>query len=274
MLLKGYCFLGDSVSAEFALVENCSQLFRITKINLPSYNSTMNVKKKIVVFSGAGMSAESGISTFRDANGLWENHRIEEVATPEGWRKNPDLVLEFYNQRRRQLFTVEPNHGHLSLVELEKAFDVTVVTQNVDDLHERAGSSRVLHLHGSLLSACSSVDKSVRQFWDRDICIGDFGVDGAQLRPDIVWFGEAVVEIERAKEVISEVDFLIVVGSSMQVYPAAGLVSYAPEHASSWYVEPKPAINYELGRLANLKVVPSTAVEGLPPLVSQLLNMV
>ncbi|MFZ4545141.1 MAG: SIR2 family NAD-dependent protein deacylase [Saprospiraceae bacterium] len=232
----------------------------------------MKTKKKIVVLTGAGISAESGISTFRDANGLWENHSIEDVASPEGWKRNPSLVLEFYNQRRRQLFTVKPNMGHLTLVDLETAYDVTIVTQNVDDLHERAGSSNVLHLHGSLLSACSERNKNLRCHWDKDIIVGDLAADGAQLRPDIVWFGEAVPNIDKAADLVGNADFVIVIGSSMQVYPAAGLVAYADVHVPVWYVDPKPAINYELRRRANLTIIEQSAALGVPLLVRELLE--
>ncbi len=233
----------------------------------------MNNKKKIAVLTGAGISAESGISTFRDANGLWENHRIEEVASPQGWRENPVLVLQFYNLRRRQLQSVMPNAGHLALVELESRFDVSIITQNVDDLHERAGSSRIIHLHGSLLSACSERDKNIRQYWENDITIGDLAADGAQLRPDIVWFGEMVPDVERAGDLIREADYVLVIGSSMQVYPAAGLVSHADESVPVWYVDPKPSVNYELGRRKNLSIVAQTAVSGVPKVVSQLLEL-
>lgn len=186
----------------------------------------MSKKKRIVVLSGAGISAESGIKTFRDHDGLWENHRIEEVATPEAWRKNPELVLRFYNQRRRQLKTVQPNKAHLGLKALEKDFDVRIITQNVDDLHERAGSTHVLHLHGSLLSKCSSRDKSHSVFVDSDMNLSDIAPDGSIYRPDIVWFGESVPMFEKAIQIAETADIFLIIGTSLQVYPAANLVAY------------------------------------------------
>lgn len=183
-------------------------------------------KKRIVVLSGAGVSAESGIKTFRDHDGLWENYRIEEVATPEAWRKNPELVLRFYNQRRKQLTTAQPNKAHLGLKALEKDFDVRIITQNVDDLHERAGSTHVLHLHGSLLSKCSSIDKSHPTFVDSDMNLSDIAPDGSIYRPDIVWFGESVPMFEKAIEIAQTADIFLIIGTSLQVYPAANLVAY------------------------------------------------
>ena len=183
--------------------------------------------EKIVVLTGAGISAESGVKTFRDNNGLWENHKIEEVATPEAWHNNPKLVLEFYNQRRKQLFEVEPNNGHKALVELENLFDVQIITQNVDDLHERAGSSNVIHLHGELKKVRSSSDSSLVYELDHwEIKMGDNCEKGSQLRPHIVWFGEGVPMIEKAIDIVSQADILIVVGTSMVVYPAASLINY------------------------------------------------
>lgn len=198
--------------------------------------------KRLVVLSGAGISAESGIKTFRDSDGLWENYPIEEVATPEAWQKNPALVLEFYNQRRKQAWEVSPNAGHLACVALEKlpSLDVHIITQNVDDLHERAGSSQVLHLHGMLRMVRSSRYPSLRYDWeDRPLPLGDVCEKGAQLRPDIVWFGEMVPEIEPAAELVASADAMIVVGTSLQVYPAAGLVDNLPKQAPIWLVDPK-----------------------------------
>lgn len=183
-------------------------------------------KKRIVVLSGAGISAESGLKTFRDSNGLWENYRIEDVATPEAWQKNPELVLQFYNQRRRQLKEVNPNSAHLALAELEKDFDIQIITQNVDDLHERAGSANVLHLHGSLLSKCSSWDKSHNTYVYSDMTLDDYAPDGSRFRPDIVWFGENVTLFDKAIELTETADVFLVIGTSLQVYPAANLVSY------------------------------------------------
>lgn len=193
--------------------------------------------KRIVVLTGAGVSAESGIKTFRDNDGLWENYRIEEVATPEAWQKNPELVLQFYNQRRRQLKEVEPNQAHLILKDLEKDFDVCIITQNVDDLHERAGSSNVLHIHGSLLSKCSSWDKSHPTYVDSDMNLEDIAPDGSRFRPDIVWFGESVPMFEKAIEIAQRADIFLIVGTSLQVYPAANLVSYIPVNTPIYIVD-------------------------------------
>ncbi len=231
------------------------------------------MKKRIVVLTGAGMSAESGISTFRDANGLWENHDIMEVATPEGFRKNPSLVLEFYNQRRRQLLEVKPNAGHLALVDLEAAFEVNIVTQNVDDLHERAGSNNVLHLHGELRKARSTTHPNLVYARDNDIKLGDTCEKGGQLRPHIVWFGEMVPMLEPAAELVSIADFVVIIGTSMQVYPAAGLVGYALPGAPIYYIDPNPAINYELSKMKNLKVLPEMATTGVRKVVDDLLAL-
>lgn len=199
------------------------------------------MKKRIVVLSGAGMSAESGLRTFRDADGLWEGHDVMAVASPEGWRRSPELVLEFYNQRRRQLKEVAPNAAHLALAALEDDFDVNVVTQNVDDLHERAGSSQVLHLHGELCKVRSTLNASLVYEWTEDCNVGDFCESGAQLRPHIVWFGEAVPLLDTAAELVSQADALMIVGTSMQVYPAAGLVHAARPGAPVYYIDPRPA---------------------------------
>ena len=221
------------------------------------------MKKKIVVLTGAGISAESGIRTFRDSDGLWENHRIEDVATPEGWAKNPALVLDFYNQRRAQLFEVKPNAGHEALAELEKNFDVDIVTQNVDDLHERAGSSRVLHLHGELRKVRSTRHPDLIYNWDKDLKMGDVCERGAQLRPHIVWFGEAVPMLEPAAELASEADIFIIVGTSLQVYPAASLMVYADRRIPFYYVDPRPQVNAELAGMPNLKIVAEPASTGM-----------
>lgn len=196
------------------------------------------MKKKIVVLTGAGISAESGISTFRDANGLWENHDIMEVASIDGYHRNPVLVQDFYNQRRRQLFEVEPNLAHHFLKELENDFNVTIVTQNVDDLHERAKSSHVIHLHGELRKARSERDENLIIDWNHDIKIGDFAKDGAQLRPHIVWFGEMVPMMEAAIDEVLQADILIVIGTSLQVYPAASLIDYTKSDIPIIYVDP------------------------------------
>ena len=192
------------------------------------------------------MSAESGISTFRDAGGLWDQYPVEAVATPEGYARNPELVINFYNERRKQLLTVEPNEGHRGVAELEKLFNVTVVTQNVDNLHERAGSSRVIHLHGELTKVCSSFDPNNPHYIkelkpeEYEVKMGDLAGDGSQLRPFIVWFGEAVPEIETAIGYVEQADILVIIGTSLNVYPAAGLLHYAPMDCEVYLIDPKP----------------------------------
>lgn len=178
---------------------------------------------KIVVLSGAGISAESGLKTFRDSNGLWEGHDVTEVATPQGFERNPALVLDFYNKRRQQLLQVKPNAAHIALGALEKNHDVAIITQNVDDLHERAGSKNVIHLHGELLKARSTFDEKLILDWRKDLNIGDYCKNKHQLRPHIVWFGEAVPMMDAAIEIVSRADAVLIVGTSMQVYPASGL---------------------------------------------------
>lgn len=188
------------------------------------------MRKKIVVFTGAGISAESGIATFRDSNGLWEQYRIEDVATPEAWKKNPALVLSFYNMRRKKILEAIPNDAHKLLATLQKKYDVTIITQNIDDLHERAGSKNVLHLHGEILKMRSEKNEHLIYEILSDIQIGDKAKDGAQLRPHIVWFGEAVPMMEQAVEIVKEADIFVVIGSSLQVYPGASLLYYVPPH--------------------------------------------
>lgn len=217
--------------------------------------------KKIVVLTGAGISAESGIKTFRDADGLWEGHDIMEVASPVGFQNNPELVLDFYNNRRKQLFEVQPNAAHIILAELEQDFDVTIITQNVDDLHERAGSSKVIHLHGELLKARNEKDINSVIDWKKDIHIGDVDANNIQLRPHIVWFGEEVPEMERAMDCIETADYLLVIGTSLQVYPAAGLINYVTEDVLIYYIDPKPATIYDLDN--PIKIIPLTATEGM-----------
>lgn len=229
-------------------------------------------KESVVVLSGAGVSAESGIKTFRDAGGLWEGHDVMEVASPEGWRKNRELVLDFYNQRRRQLMEVQPNQAHFALVELEDKYHTHVVTQNIDDLHERAGSSQVVHLHGELMKARSSLDPDLVYHWPKDISSSDKCERGSQLRPHVVWFGEAVPMMMTAAQLVAESHHVIIVGTSMQVYPAAGLVGLAPEDARIYYVDPKPTINYELSIIPNLKVIPEKATVGIRIVVDELLE--
>jgi len=224
--------------------------------------------KKLVILSGAGISAESGVATFRDAGGLWEGYNVMDVASPEGWRKNPALVLDFYNKRRRQLFEVEPNRAHFIAAELEQDFDVTIVTQNVDDLHERAGSTNVIHLHGELLKARSVYNENDIIDHRGDINLGDVHTDGHQLRPHIVWFGEAVPAIEQAAEVVEQADYIIVIGTSMQVYPAAGLIDFAKRTSPVFYIDPKPA---SISNLRNpLEVVPMLASEGMKVVAGKL----
>lgn len=228
--------------------------------------------KKIVVLTGAGMSAESGISTFRDSNGLWENHDIMEVASPEGWKNNPKLVLDFYNKRRAQLKEVKPNEGHLILAELEQNFNVQIITQNVDNLHERAGSSNVLHLHGELVKVRGEYSENESIFWEADIHIGDVNEKGEQLRPDIVWFGEQVPAIDDAIPHMETADVVIIIGTSLQVYPAAGLMHYAKSHVPVYYVDPKPATIYDLAN--PLEVLPLSASEGMKILKEKLVKKV
>ncbi|MDV3957481.1 SIR2 family NAD-dependent protein deacylase [Elizabethkingia miricola] len=194
--------------------------------------------KKIVVLSGAGISAESGIKTFRDSNGLWENHKIEDVASPEGFARNPELVLEFYNLRRRQLSEVNPNEAHHILAELHKDFDVHIITQNVDDLHERAGSKNIIHLHGELKKVRPVNDEESIVPWEGDLNLGDLDENGIQLRPHIVWFGEMVPEIENAATIASTADILLVIGTSLQVYPAASLLHYVPAGCEIFVIDP------------------------------------
>ena len=229
-------------------------------------------RKKITVLSGAGISQESGIKTFRDAGGLWEGHDVKKVASPYGWATDKSLVLDFYNQRRRQLKEVEPNKAHFEIQRLEEQYDVVVVTQNIDDLHERAGSSNVIHLHGELRKVRSVNDESLIQYAEDDINVGDLAPDGHQLRPHIVWFGEMVPMLDTAAIEVQKSDIVIIVGTSMQVYPAAGLVSFAPRHAHIHYVDPKPHISYELKLLPNLNVIESKATVGVTKLVDELLK--
>ena len=217
----------------------------------------------LVILSGAGISAESGLKTFRDSGGLWEEHRVEDVATPEAFARNPELVLRFYNLRRAQLKTAKPNVGHKLIAALEKDYRVTVITQNVDDLHERAGSTEVVHLHGSLTQARPVDREDGAQDWHADIVLGDTDSRGVQLRPHIVWFGEAVPLIESAAMTLQTADAVIIVGTSLQVYPAAGLVSFAPASAPVIYIDPAPAVSYELQARKNLHVLELGGSEGM-----------
>ncbi len=201
------------------------------------------MKNHIVVLTGAGMSAESGLKTFRDADGLWEGHNVMEVASPEGFASNPKLVLDFYNQRRQQLLKVEPNAAHYMLAELEKDYNVSVITQNVDDLHERAGSTNVIHLHGELLKVRSVYDDFDVQDWIKDLNLGDKCSKGYQLRPHIVWFGEAVPMIPKSVSICETADILVIIGTSMQVYPAASLMHYVQPETKIYYIDPIPAMD-------------------------------
>ncbi len=227
-------------------------------------------KQKIVVLTGAGMSAESGLKTFRDANGLWEGHDVMEVASPQGFARNPELVLEFYNQRRRQLLGVSPNLGHLALAQLEQKFDVSIVTQNVDNLHEQAGSSHVVHLHGELFKVRSTLDENYVLDWKKDLVLGDLDYAGHQLRPHIVWFGEMVPLLETAAEITQQANILIIIGTSMQVYPAASLIHYVDHQTPIYFVDPKPTVR--ASDFGNLTIIQKTAVEGVPPLAEELFN--
>lgn len=228
----------------------------------------MKLQKKVVVFTGAGMSADSGVSTFRDADGLWEQHRIEDVCTQEAWARNPQLVLDFYNARRAQLDTVEPNAGHRAVAELEQWFEqVVVVTQNVDDLHERAGSRHIIHLHGELRKVRSERNPNLIVPAPGPTHLGDKAPDGAQLRPHIVFFGEAVPEYERALAEVRDADLFLVIGTSLAVYPAAGLIYQLRADVPVWLIDPKPA---RVTIPNPLTVVARGAAQGVPPLVKQL----
>lgn len=226
------------------------------------------MKKKLVVLSGAGISAESGVKTFRDSDGLWENYRIEDVASPEGFARDPQFVFNFYNARRRQLSEVEPNDAHKILVELEEFFEVHIVTQNVDDLHERAGSSNIIHLHGELKKARSV--NSLRDIidWERDLNLGDLHHDGTQLRPHIVWFGEEVSEMEAAEDIVKSADILLIVGTSMQVYPAAGLIHSASKNCEIFVTDPHLENKY----VKNQNFFKTTATDGMRKLKELLIK--
>ena len=224
--------------------------------------------KHISVLTGAGISAESGVKTFRDHDGLWEGHDLMQVATPQGFENNPKLVLNFYNQRRKQLKSVKPNPAHELLVELEKQYKVDIITQNVDDLHERAGSSKVTHLHGELMKARSVVDESLIYNWTEDIRLGDVNAENHQLRPHVVWFGEAVPMMEKAIEIIQNTDIIVIIGTSMQVYPAAGLIDFAPEDTPIYFIDPNPSISES----KNINIIEEKATVGVQKLVDELLK--
>ena len=223
----------------------------------------------IVVLSGAGMSAESGINTFRDSNGLWEGHDVMEVASPQGWNANQNLVLDFYNQRRKQLLEVNPNEAHKILADLEKIHAVTIITQNVDDLHERAGSSNVLHLHGELLKVRSTAINTAVLEWKKDLIIGDKCKDGYQLRPHIVWFGEEVPEMNTAIKIVQKAEILIIVGTSMHVYPAASLLQFASPSVKIFFIDPKPAVNSR----ESIKIYAEKATTGVAKAIEFIKNI-
>lgn len=232
------------------------------------------MKKNLVILSGAGMSAESGISTFRDAGGLWDKYPVMQVASAEGYVRDPELVINFYNERRKQLLDVEPNAGHIGLAELEKDFNVTVVTQNVDNLHERAGSTRIIHLHGELTKVCSSRDpynpRYVKELKpeEYELKMGDKAGDGSQLRPFIVWFGEAVPEIETAVDYVEKADIFVIIGTSMNVYPAAGLLNYVPRTAEVYLIDPKPVDTHSMRQIHIIQKGASEGVKELKKLLS------
>ncbi|HIC30657.1 MAG TPA: NAD-dependent deacylase [Flavobacteriaceae bacterium] len=222
--------------------------------------------KHLVVLTGAGMSAESGLKTFRDENGLWEGHDVMKVASPQGFASNPGLVLEFYNQRRRQLKAVQPNAAHEALAKLENDFKVSIVTQNVDDLHERAGSSNVTHLHGELFKARNITDDNSVVDWEDDIVLGTTDKKGIQLRPHIVWFGEDVPLFEKAINICQTADILLIIGTSLQVYPAASLMHYTAQNTPKFYIDPKPSIASK----ENLTVIGKTATEGIKDFINEI----
>lgn len=233
------------------------------------------MKKNLVILSGAGMSAESGISTFRDAGGLWDKYPVMQVASAEGYVRDPELVINFYNERRKQLLDVEPNAGHTGLAELEKDFNVTVVTQNVDNLHERAGSTHIIHLHGELTKVCSTRDpynpRYVRELKpeEYEVKMGDKAGDGSQLRPFIVWFGEAVPEIETAVNYVEKADIFVIIGTSLNVYPAAGLLNYVPRTAEVYLIDPKPVDTHSMRQI---RIIQKGASEGVKELKKEILR--
>lgn len=226
--------------------------------------------KKVVVLTGAGISAESGLKTFRDSDGLWENHRVEDVATPDAWNREPRLVLRFYNERRKAAALAEPNAAHIALAELQLDFDVQIITQNVDNLHERAGSRNVLHLHGELTKVRSIADESlITDIGAEPINLGDLGTDGKQLRPHIVWFGEMVPMIEPAIELSQLADIFIVIGTSLQVYPAASLIQYVPMLSPKFIIDPKKVVGIE-NNYRNLRFIQKTATTGVAEVIEEI----
>jgi NAD-dependent deacetylase len=227
------------------------------------------IMKKLVVLTGAGISADSGLNTFRDAGGLWEGYNVYDVATPEAWHRNQDMVQQFYNERRKSVLKAMPNAAHYALVKLEEKYEVTIITQNIDDLHERARSSNVLHLHGVITKSQSDKNPAlVYDIFGWELKKGDFCELGSQLRPHVVWFGEPVPMIEKAAELCSGADIFIVIGTSLQVYPAAGLIDLVPAKAQKFLIDPKAL---EISA-SNIEMIPESAVNGVPVLVERLLN--
>jgi len=226
-------------------------------------------KQKLVVLTGAGISAESGLKTFRDSDGLWEGYDLEEVATPRGWRKNPQLVLEFYNMRRKNVSDAKPNAAHFGLAELEKKYDVQIITQNIDDLHERAGSTNVLHLHGEIFKMCSEKDRGHVQEIRSDINLGDLAPDSYQFRPDIVWFEEPVERIPLAMDIVSMADIFVVVGTSLVVYPAAGLINFTPAGIPKFIIDKKIPYTSSINHLTTIE---KPATEGIKELIEILMT--
>jgi NAD-dependent deacetylase len=224
--------------------------------------------KNLVVLTGAGISAESGIKTFRDAEGLWEGHDVIEVASPQGFYNNPALVLDFYNQRRKQLLSVKPNNGHLNLKKLETNFNVQIITQNVDNLHEQANSKNVIHLHGELLKVRSTLNPGLVYDWETDLVLGDLCEEKSQLRPDIVWFGEDVLLLEKAAEITLQADILVIIGTSMQVYPAASLINYTKPDIPIFFIDPKPSVSEN--QYQNLTIIKDVASSGTEKLLELL----
>jgi NAD-dependent deacetylase len=225
----------------------------------------------LVILTGAGISAESGLKTFRDSDGLWEQHRIEDVATPMAWEKDPKLVLKFYNGRRRDVLNAKPNEAHLALAKLEEYFTVTVITQNIDDLHERAGSKNIIHLHGEILKSRSSANPDLLYECYGDIAIGEKCALDSQLRPHVVWFHEAVPMMEPAIEATSQAEVLLIIGTSLQVYPAAGLINYAPFFSEKFLVDPHIPM---FSPVNNMQMIQAKATAGVPPLVDRLIKEV
>ena len=226
--------------------------------------------KKIIVFSGAGISAESGLKTFRDSDGLWEDYDLTEVATPEAWERNPKLVLKFYNMRRKQVIESSPNQSHYALVDLEKKYNVEIITQNIDDLHERAGSTKILHLHGQINKSKSTYDDTQYTIEGNELNWGDLCENKSQLRPDIVWFGEAVPNMTLAMELCKDADILIIIGTSLTVYPAANIVDFVPDNCEKYLVDPKIVLtNTDIKKLTTIK---EKASIGIPILANKLLK--